>query len=98
MTVKRLTVEIEYPEGHDAQWDAKNGELQVFRDEIVCGLHFALMDYAVKIAELEKEGVKFSEISDASTAVKATDGLVDGIALLMGHQFVMSKYMAGAIS
>ena len=50
------------------------------------------------VAELEKEGVKWSEITDASTAVKATDGLVDGIALLMGHQFVMSKYMAGAIS
>ena len=50
------------------------------------------------VAELEKEGVKWSEITDASTAVKATEGLVDGIALLMGHQFVMSKYMAGAIS
>jgi len=62
---KRITIEIEYPEGYDAQWDVENGEHQVFHDEVVCGLQFALMEYTAEVAEIEKMDANLKALEKA---------------------------------
>ena len=52
--IKRVTVEIEYPEGVDGCWDSPNGEMQVFHDVVICGLGYAQLSYATEIAKIEK--------------------------------------------
>ena len=40
----RLTVEIEYPDGFDGQWDVDPSGRQAFHDVVICGLQEVILD------------------------------------------------------
>jgi hypothetical protein len=52
----RLTVEIEYPDGYDAQWDVDPSGRQAFHDVVICGMQEAALELVFKAGVLRRVG------------------------------------------